>query len=77
MDYRQYFPLNKKLCCGDTTVFVTIIIIYLAICGVAGILRWLIGWFPVLGWIVQAMCGLLGLYCFAGIILAVLDYVHS
>ena len=46
-------------------------------CGVLGILSAVLGWLPLVGWLLKTVFSLLGLYCVAGIILAVLNFVKA
>ena len=46
MNIRAYFPLNRRICPGDTGALIVTIVLYLVICGVAGVLRWVVGWLP-------------------------------
>lgn len=39
MNIRAYFPLNRRIFPGDTGALIVTIVLYLVICGVAGVLR--------------------------------------
>lgn len=71
MNIRAYFPLNRRICPGDTGALIVTIVLYLVICGVAGVLRW------VVGWVIRILCWLIGVYCLAGIVLAIVDCVRQ
>ena len=71
MNVRAYFPLNRRICPGDTGALLVTIVLYLVICGVAGVLRW------VVGWVIRILCWLIGVYCLAGIVLAIVDCVRQ
>lgn len=71
MNIRAYFPLNRRICPGDTGALIVTIVLYLVICGVAGVLRW------VVGWLIRILCWLIGVYCLAGIVLAIVDCVRQ
>ena len=77
MNIRAYFPLNRRICPGDTGALIVTIVLYLVICGVAGVLRWVVGWLPVVGWVFRILCWLIGVYCLAGIVLAIVDCVRQ
>ena len=55
MNIRAYFPLNRRICPGDTGALIVTIVLYLVICGVAGVLRWVVGWLPVVGWVIRML----------------------
>ena len=59
------------------STIVMFIVLYLVICGVAGVLRWVVGWLPVVGWVIRILCWLIGVYCLAGIVLAIVDCVRQ
>lgn len=71
MNIRAYFPLNRRIFPGDTGALIVTIVLYLVICGVAGVLRW------VVGWVIRILCWLIGVYCLAGIVLAIVDCVRQ
>ena len=73
MNFRSFFPLNGRVRSRDIGSLIVCVILYLVISGVAGLIEWVIGWVPVLGWVVSILAWLIGVYCLVGIILAVID----
>lgn len=74
----QYFPLSKKVEANNANSLVIAIVIYLVVPTLFGIVAKVISWIPIIGWLVGWAIGiagtLLGVYCLAGIILAILNY---
>lgn len=70
----QYFPLNANVRPRELGTLLLCIVIYLVISGVVGLASGLLHWIPVLGWVIGILRWLVGVYCLAGIILAVLRY---
>ena len=50
------------------------ILIYLAACAALKIVEILLGWVPIIGIIIGALCWIVGFYCALGIITAVILY---
>ena len=71
----DYFPLSSAVEMGNVRQFATALAIYLVACGVLGVLSAVLGWIPLVGWLLKTVFSLLGLYCVAGIILAVFRFV--
>lgn len=74
MNFRSYFPLNSRVRPGEGASLLIAIVIYLGISAVAGLVSALLGWFPILGWVLRIVCWLIGVYCLAGIILSIVDF---
>lgn len=71
---RKYFPFafkEKK----DVAALVISIILHLVVGAVLGIAVALVSWIPLIGWLIGALMGLVDLYIFISIVLAVLDYL--
>lgn len=75
MNVRSYFPLNANVRRQELSTLILCIVIYLIISAVAGLAASLLGWIPVVGWVVDVVAWLIGVYCLAGIVLAILDYL--
>ena len=74
---KKFFPYSFG---ADSVASLVIkIIIYLCIPTLLGIVTAIIGIVPIIGWIIAwvlgAISGLVGLYCLAGIVILVLDYL--
>jgi len=74
---KKFFPYSFG---ADSVASLVIkIIIYLCIPTILGIVTAIIGIVPIIGWIIAwvlgAISGLVGLYCLAGIVILVLDYL--
>ena len=70
---KKLFPLSFK----EATVnnLVVSIIIYVVVSAVVGIILGLLDWIPLIGWVFSVISSLVGLYCFIGIVLAVLSFL--
>lgn len=70
------FPLSASVLPGQVKSLILSLVIYLAACAVFGILQAILGWIPLVGFLIRAVFSLLGLYCVAGMVLAVLKFFH-
>ena len=70
----KYFPLSATVQPKDGKSLLVTLLIYLTAGAVMGILNAILGWIPIVGWILGIVFSLLGLYCAAGIVLAILRY---
>ncbi len=70
---KKIFPLSFKYT-KDVASLIIGILIYIVVSVVGGILIGIVGLIPVIGWLVAAVGGLLGLYCFAGIVIQILVF---
>lgn len=75
--FYPYFPLSAPVLPGIPKTLFLSVFIYLIICAVLGVLQTILGWIPLVGWVVDVVCSLLGLYCVGGIILSVLKYFRT
>lgn len=75
--FYPFFPLSVHVLPDVPKTLILSIVIYLIICAVLGVLQSILGWIPIVGWIVDVVCSLLGLYCVGGIILSVLKYFQT
>ena len=48
-----YFPLSNSVEPGNARQFVLALAIYLVACGVLGILNAILGWIPLVGWLLD------------------------
>lgn len=71
-----WFPLSASVLPGQLKTLITSLVIYLLASAVLGVLNLVLGWIPLVGWLLRALFGLLGLYCVAGMILSILKYVQ-
>jgi len=74
MNISAVFPLTGRVVKGESASLVRVIVFYLLVCAAARVLDWLLGWVPVLGWLLRIVFYAAGVYCAAGIILALLFY---
>ena len=72
-----YFPLSASVGRGDAKSFVISLIIYLVASGVLGVLSAVLGWIPLVGWALDFVFSLLGIYCVAGIVLSIYQFVRE
>ena len=72
--WNKYFPVNAGIHPGDAKSLLVPLLIYLAASGVLRVVSWALNWVPLVGWVLGLACAVLGLYCVAGIILALLAY---
>ena len=57
-----YFPLSNSVEPGNARQFVLALAIYLVACGVLGILNAILGWIPLVGWLLDVIFSLAGIY---------------
>lgn len=72
---KKYFPISTRA--NDITGLIISIIIYLLAPVVLGIVASLLGGIPVIGWLVGIVMTLIDIYCFVGIVLAVLIFLKK
>ena len=75
MNFRSYFPLNANVRRQELSSLILCVVVYLIISAVAGLAASLLGWLPIIGWVVDIVAWLIGVYCLVGIVLAILDFV--
>lgn len=73
----SYFPLSANVLPGNVKSLIYTLIIYLIACAIMGVLNVVLGWIPLAGWLLRLVFSLLGLYCVAGMVLAVLKFFQS
>ena len=66
------FAVNKD----DSKKFVITLIAYIVIGALCGVIAGLLGFIPVLGWILGIIASVVDLYCFIGLILTILVYAQ-
>lgn len=71
-----YFPLSNSVEPGNARQFVLALAIYLVACGVLGILNAILGWIPLVGWLLDVIFSLAGIYCVVGLVLAIVKFVQ-
>ncbi len=72
---KKYFPVSLRA--TDVIGLVISIIIYLLAPVVLGIVASLLSSIPVIGWLVGIVMTLVDIYCFVGIVLAVLIFLKK
>jgi len=72
----SFFPINEAVKPRDIVTLIIAIFLYLVISGVGGFVVNCVGWIPIIGWAFRIVGGILGLYCFIGIIAAVGRYLR-
>ena len=74
---KKFFPLSFKMA-KDTKSFIWGIVIYVLAPMIVGAVTAIIGFIPVIGWVVAPVLGLagglLGLYCLAGLVILILVF---
>ena len=71
-----YFPLSNSVEPGNARQFVLALAIYLVACGVLGILNAILGWIPLVGWLLDVIFSLAGIYCVVVLVLAIVRFVQ-
>lgn len=71
-----YFPLSNSVEPGNARQFVLALAIYLVACGVLGILNAILGWIPLVGWLLDVIFSLAGIYCVVGLVLSIVRFVQ-
>jgi len=72
---KKYFPVSTRA--NDVTGLIISIIIYLLAPVVLGIISSLLSGIPVIGWLIGIVMTLIDIYCFVGIVLAVLFFLKK
>lgn len=73
----SYFPLSANVLSGNVRSLIVTLIIYLVAAAIMGILQAVLGWIPLVGWLLKLIFSLAGLYCVAGMVLAVLKFFQD
>ena len=71
-----FFPLSLMVQAGAVRELVVSLAIYLAVCGVLGLLHKFLGWIPLAGSVVKLVSSLGGMYSVVGIVLAIWRFVQ-
>lgn len=69
-----FFPLSAIVEPGNAKRLVLALLIYLAACGVMQVLCAVLGWIPLVGWLLELVFSLMGIYCVAGLVLAIVRF---
>lgn len=69
---RRFFPFSTRA--TDVIGLIITIIIYALIPVVLGIISALLGGIPIIGWLINIIMSVIDLYCFIGIVLAILIF---
>lgn len=77
MNINQLFPLTGKIIRQEPKSLAIVIAMYLVVCAVVKIADFLLGWVPVVGAVLGVLFWIIGIYCAAGIILAVLEFFRG
>ena len=75
---KKLFPLSfGKVKAQDTNSLIVAVIVYVVAMLVSGLVMKLLGWIPLLGWLL-GLCGwVLEIYCVTGLVLAVLKFLNK
>ncbi len=72
---KKYFPVGAKE--KDVKSLAVAIVVYVVLSAIAGAIAGILGFIPVIGWLLGIAGTLVGIYCLAGIILAILEYLGT
>lgn len=72
----SFFPINDAVKPRNIVTLVIAIFLYLIITSVTGFAVDCIRWIPIVGWAFGIAGGIVGLYCFVGIIAAIGKYLR-
>ena len=72
----RYFPLSTAVEPGNVRQLIISLAIYLVASAVLGVLNAVLGWIPLVGWLLGLVFSLLGIYCVAGLVLAIMRFVQ-
>lgn len=70
------FPLSAGVEAGNVKSLLFPMLIYLAACAILRVLTVVLGWIPLVGWLLELLFSLLGIYCVAGILLCIWRFVQ-
>ena len=71
-----WFPLSASVLPGQLKTLITSLVIYLLASAVLCVLNLVLGWIPLVGWLLELLFSLLGIYCVAGILLCIWRFVQ-
>lgn len=72
-----FFPLSKAVTPGNGKSLALALVIYLAACTVLRVLTAILGWIPLVGWLLELIFSLAALYCVAGLVLAIVRFCQA
>lgn len=72
-----YFPISAKVQKGNLRSLIISIVMYVVASVLMGVVDKLLGWIPVLGFVLGLVFYVLGIYCTVGIIIAVIRYFRG
>lgn len=72
-----FFPLSRTVEPGNGKSLVLALVIYLAACAVLRVLTAVLGWIPLVGWLLELIFSLAALYCVAGLVLAIVRFCRT
>lgn len=70
---KKFFPLSFKFA-KDVANLIIGIIIYVVIGAIAPAILGILGFLPIIGWILGIVSSLVGIYCLAGIVIQILVF---
>ena len=73
----SFFPLSANVIPGEPRSLLITTAIYVLACVVLRVLGWALGWVPILGWLLNLVFSLAGIYCLAGLILGIVKYFQK
>lgn len=73
----RFFPLSAGVQPGNARQFIITLAIYLLACAVLGVLNMILGWIPLVGWLLETIFSLLGIYCVVGLVLAIYQFAKQ
>ena len=74
MQFQSFFPRNQRVIPGNLASLILTVVLYLLICSAFGLVIFLVGWLPIVGWLLRVVSAVLELYCLVGMILAIMRY---
>ncbi len=72
-----FFPISTKVQKENLRSLIISIVIYISISLVMGVADMLLGWIPVLGFLLGLVFYMLGIYCTIGIIIAIIRFFRG
>lgn len=72
-----FFPVSAKVKKQDLASLIISIVIYIAVGLVVGVADKLLGWIPVLGFLLGLVFYVIGIYCTVGIIIAIIRFFRG
>ncbi len=73
----SFFPFSANVLPGNVRSLIGTLLVYLIASAVMGVLQAVLGWIPLVGWLLRLVFSLVGLYCVAGMVLAVLKFFQE